>query len=132
MKTFILKLYASDHIFYEGPCEEVVIPTEDGYKGILADHRNTIASVYPGILKFRKPESQQENVVVTRGLVRIEENEVLILVHEADRPEDVDIKAVKRAEAELKRREKENHSKIEFHSAEINILRAIENLKRKK
>lgn len=130
MKTFILKLYASDHIFYEGPCEHVMFPTEEGYTGILADHRNTIASVYPGILKFRKPGGKDEEVVVTRGLVRMEENEVLILVHEAERPEDVDIKAVKRAEAEIKRSEKEKNSKIEFHSAEINILRAIEKLKR--
>ena len=130
MKTFILKLYASDHIFYEGPSEHVMFPTEDGYKGILANHRNTIAAVYPGILIFRKPGSQDEEVVVTRGLVRIEENEVLILVHEADKPEDVDIKAIKRAESEFKRREKEKNSKIEFHSAEINILRAIEKLKR--
>ena len=130
MKTFTLKLYASDHIFYEGPCEHIMFPTEDGYTGILADHRNTIASVYPGILKFRKHGGKDEDVVVTRGLVRMEENEVLILVHEAERPEDVDIKAIKRAEAEMILREKEKNSKIEFHSAEINILRAIEKLKR--
>lgn len=132
MKTFNLKLYASDHIFYEGECEHIMIPTEDGYYGILAYHNNIISSVYPGILTFRVPGGEDQKVVVTRGMIRIEDNEVLILVHEAENPDMVDINAIKRAEQENRRKIKEKNSKREFHSAEINLLRAIERLKMSK
>ena len=35
MSTFWLKIVASDHIFYNGNCETLVVPAHDGEMGIL-------------------------------------------------------------------------------------------------
>lgn len=129
MKSFILKIYASDHIFFDGECEHLMIPTEDGQYGVLANHRNTISSVEPGILTFREPGGRDKRAVVTRGMIKIEDNEVLVLVHRCEDPEMVDINAIKREEEEALRQIREKNSKKEFHTAEANLSRAFNKLK---
>ena len=38
MTRFELKVVASDHVFYDGPCVSLTIPCTDGEKQILAHH----------------------------------------------------------------------------------------------
>ena len=38
MKTFSLKVLASDGVFYDGRCKMVILPAVDGELGILANH----------------------------------------------------------------------------------------------
>ena len=41
MSTFWLKVIASDHVFYDGSCEALVVPAHDGEVGILP-HREAM------------------------------------------------------------------------------------------
>ena len=132
MKTFNLKIYASDHIFYDGECEHISIPTKDGYYGILADHRNTISAIEPGMLRFRDADGVEHEAVVTRGMIKIEENTVLVLVLRCEYPDEVDLNAIKREEEEALRKIREKNSKMEFHTAEANLSRAMNKLKNPK
>lgn len=131
MKTFNLKIYASDHVYYDGDCEHLMIPTEDGYYGILANHRNTISSVEPGILNYRLPNGEKKEAAVTRGMIKIEDNSVLVLVFRCEDPDMIDINDIKRREEEAIRKIRQKNSKKEYHSAEANISRAMNNLKKK-
>lgn len=131
MNTFHLRIYATDNIYFDGECEHLMIPTEDGFYGILANHRNTISEVLPGILNFRPKNEKEINLMVTRGMVKIEENDVLILVHRCEDPAMVDINAVRRADAELARQFREKKSMEEYKQAEANLSRAFNNLNNK-
>ena len=46
MKTFWLKVIASDRVAYNGRCQKVIVPAADGGQmGILADHENMIIAI---------------------------------------------------------------------------------------
>ena len=85
MSTFQVSILAADRDFYEGPCESLVIPTLQGQYGILAHHRNLIAAVVPGTLHYKVPDKPEQIAAVSAGLIKVENNEVLILVDSAER-----------------------------------------------
>lgn len=132
MKTFNLKIYASDHIFYDGECEHISVPTKTGQYGILANYRNTISAIEPGMIKFRDIDGVEHEAVVTRGMIKVEENTVLVLVLRCEYPDEVDLNAIKREEEEALRQIREKSSKKEFHNAEANLSRAMNKLKNNK
>lgn len=132
MNTYKISIYASDHVFYEGDCEYVSVPTEIGMYGVMANHRNTITAIVPGKISLRKPNTNSIDLAVSSGFMKIEDNEVLILVDSCELPEEIDIQRAKRAEEEARRELKQKRSKIEYHMAQTELLRAINRLKIKK
>ena len=90
MNSFRVHILAADHTFYDGPCESLTIPAPDGQYGIWAGHANTICAIIPGTLRLRVPEGAEQIAAVSSGVVKIEDNDVLVLVDSAERPEDID------------------------------------------
>jgi len=90
MKSFHLELLAADHPLYIGPCESLTVSTLDGKYGILANHSNMILAVVPGPLFFRPPGQDRQILSASYGLVKVENNTVLVLVDSLERPEDID------------------------------------------
>ena len=46
MNTFKLKIVASDKVFFDGDCRQLVLPiADDGLYGFLANHENMVAPV---------------------------------------------------------------------------------------
>lgn len=130
MSTFFLKVYASDKIFYEGECEYVSVPTPIGQYGVLKNHSNTICAVVPGILTY-KINGENKKAAVSKGMIKIEDNEVLVLVNSCEKPEEIDLNRAMRAEEEAKRILKQKKSKQEYLMAEANLARAISRLRLK-
>lgn len=90
MRTFNLTILAADNPFYEGPCESLIIPSLNGKYGILPRHCNMIIALIPGTLIFRPSGQSNQIVAVSHGLVKVENNEVLVLVDSIERREDID------------------------------------------
>lgn len=103
---FKLEILASNHKVYSGMVEYIQVPCSTGYYGILAKHTNTIMLIKEGRLKFRFPEKE---FIVSKGLLKIEDGEVSILLETCESPEDIDVdralKAKKEAEEKLKKSE---------------------------
>ena len=57
MNTFHLHILAADEMFFEGLCENLVVPCADGSFGVQAHHANMISAVAPGELHYRPPAS---------------------------------------------------------------------------
>lgn len=102
MDTFQVRILAADDSFFEGNCQFMVIPASDGALGILAHHSNMIAAVVPGELRFQPDDGALRTASVSAGLVKVENNEVLVLVDAAERPEDIDVNRAKRAADEAR------------------------------
>ena len=65
MAAFWLKVIASDHVFYNGNCESLVVPAHDGEVGILPHREAMILAIQEGELRFRVPgENQYREAVV--------------------------------------------------------------------
>ena len=91
MAAFWLKVIASDHVFYNGNCESLVVPAHDGEVGILPHREAMILAIQEGELRFRVPgENQYREAVVGIGIVQVANNRVTVVVDTAERPEDID------------------------------------------
>ena len=84
MKSFMLKVYCTDKTLYEGECVSLILPMYDGLYGVQAGHVNTISAVIPGEMKITKPDGSVIHSTLSEGMIKIENNEVLVLLDTAD------------------------------------------------
>ncbi|MDE6639826.1 MAG: ATP synthase F1 subunit epsilon [Acetatifactor sp.] len=128
MSQFRISILAADSVLYEGPCESLIVPTPQGLYGILAKHSNMISAVVPGRLSYRIPGGQEQYAAVSAGLVKVEDNEVLVLVDTAERPENIDANRAKRAADEAKEAILQKRSIQEYRSAQANLAKELNRL----
>lgn len=127
-KTFQVHILAADSPFYEGPCESLIVPTGQGQYGILAGHCNTIAALIPGTLKYRIPGQNERTAAVSAGLMKIEDQDVLVLVDSAERPEEIDLNRAKREAEAAKEALLQKKSMQEYRLTRASLARAINRL----
>lgn len=121
---FKLEVYASDHIVYQGPAKYLNLPIEMGQYGILARHRNLISEIFPGKMTIDL-ENEKLVFVVSYGLVKIENGDVLVLVETAERPEEIDINRARKAEENAKAALKNQASQREYKMLQGRLARAF-------
>lgn len=132
MSSFQVSILAADNVLYEGPCEYLIVPTLQGQYGILAHHSNMISAVVPGELSYRTPDGEEQLAAVSAGLVKVENNEVLVLVDTAERPEEIDDNRAKRMADEAKEAILQKRSFREYRSAQATLAREINRLEVKR
>ena len=128
MSTFRLRMLESDRPFFEGECESLIFPAADGQYGVLANHRNLIAAIVPGELRFRLPDQSEQVAAVSAGMVKIEDGDVLVLVDSAERPEEIDANRASRAKALAKEKLLQNKDPRDRSLAQAEIARAVNRL----
>lgn len=132
MNTFTLNVLAAEKPFYDGECVSLIVPTNDGQYGIMANHNNMIAAIVPGVLKFIKPDETVIVAAVSEGLVKVENNSVLILVDTIELPEEIDENRAKRAAEQAKEAILQKKSIQDYYSAQAKMARALGRLRAKK
>ena len=130
MKTFSFHLYGADRLFYEGECLSVIVPAVDGQYGVLADHANLITAIVPGELTFTLPNvSPPQTVAVAGGIMKVEDNDVLVLVESVLRPEEIDADRARKEEAAAREALLQKRGRVEYRSAQAQLARAVTKLK---
>ena len=129
METFQVHILAVDRTFYEGPCVSLTIPTSDGEQGILAHHSNMIAAVRPGTLRYQAPGQPVQMAAVSPGIVKVEKNDVLVLVDSAERPEEIDAARARREADEAREAILQKKSRQEYQVAQATLARALNRLR---
>ncbi len=132
MNTFALNVLAAEKPFFDGECISLVIPTSDGQYGIQAKHNNMIAAIVPGELKITTPDGNVIIAAVSEGLVKVENNQVLILVDTLELPEEIDENRAKRSAEQAKEAILQKKSIQDYISAQSKMARAIGRLRVKK
>ena len=132
MNTFELSVLAAEKPFYEGECISLVIPTNGGQYGIQAMHSNMTAAIIPGMLKITVPDGEEIVAAVSEGLVKVENNSVLLLVDTAERPEEIDENHAKRSAEQAKEAILQKKSIQDYYAAQAKMARAISRLKVKR
>lgn len=128
MNVFQLTVLAADKPFYDGPCESLRFPGSDGQYGIQANHRNMIAAIVPGTLRFQTAEEEQV-AAISEGLIKVEDNHVLILADTIERPEDIDVNRAKRDADEAREILLQKKSRQEYRIAQATLARALNRLR---
>ena len=129
METFRVHILAADRTFYEGPCVSLTIPTTDGEQGILAHHASMIAAVQPGTLRYQIPGEPVRLAAVSPGMVKVEHNDVLVLVDSAERPEEIDAVRARREADEAREALLQKKSRQEYQIAQASLARALNRLR---
>lgn len=129
MNTFSLRIYEADDTFLIGEAEMVIVPTPDGEYGVMAHHENMVVSVAPGELKYRLAGQELKYAFVASGMMRIEDNDVLILTEAAEHPEEIDMVRVRRKEAEAKEAMLQKKSIKDYYLAQATLIRSINRMR---
>ena len=125
MSTFTVHILAADKVLYEGECESIIIPTPWGQYGILAHHCKAICAIVAGRLTYRTPGEKERYAAVSDGLVKIENNDVFVLVDTAERPEEIDINKARRIADASKEAMLQKKSIEEYRQAQATLARAL-------
>ena len=129
MDTFQVHILAADRTLYEGPCVSLTIPASDGERGILAHHASMMAAIVPGVLRFQPPGEEVQLAAVSPGMVKVENNEVLVLVDSAERPEEIDEARARRKADEAREALLQKKSRQEYQLAQSALARALNRLR---
>ena len=129
MEVFQVHILAADRTFYEGPCLSLTIPVSDGELGILAHHASMIAAVVPGTLRWQAPDQPVQLAAVSPGMVKVEHNDVLVLVDSAEHPEEIDAARAQREADEAREALLQKKSRQEHQIAQATLARALNRLR---
>ena len=127
--TFSLRVLAAQRPFYEGECEYLSVPALLGQYGVLANHSNCVLALKPGEMHYRVPGEEAVYAWVSGGIIKIENNEVLVLVDTAEHPEEIDVNRAKAEEARAKEEILQKRSMREFKMAQATLARAASKLR---
>ena len=128
---------ASEHLVYDGDAESLSLMTTEGSICILAHHSNLVMAVVPGTVEYvpagesarEAGLSGRQTVVVSDGLLKVENNEVMLLVDTAERPEDIDEARARRAEEQAREALKRANSNRDVALASAELSRAMSRIK---
>ena len=130
MNTFKLRIVASNKTFYEGECVQLILPiAEDGFKGFLANHENTVAPVEYGEMKITTPEGEEITGFIGNGFLEFFDNTANVICISAERPEEIDELRAEEAKERAEEMLRQGHSLFEYHQSQMDLARAMERLK---
>ena len=130
MKSFNLKIIEVDSDFYDGECVSLVVPAIDGAYGIQGGHSNLITGRVAGELKYKANENDEFKIVsVSRGLCKVEEGEVLILVDSAENLDEIDVNRARREAEEAQEILNQKSSLKEYLVARTQLDRSLNRVK---
>jgi F-type H+-transporting ATPase subunit epsilon len=79
MEKFALKVVSPDRVEFEGMIESLVVPGEDGYLGVLADHAPLVTPLADGKLSLTQEGKSQHFHLSGGGFLEVSRNQAVVL-----------------------------------------------------
>lgn len=127
--TFGLRIIATNRIYYDGRACSIVIPTSTGQRGILPHHEEMICAIDMGVLRFRKPDGEEEEILVGAGSLQTANNRVIVLVDTAETRDEIDERRAEEAAERARERLRQKKSIEEYRRTQAALARALSRLK---
>ena len=77
-----------DRIFWNKQAEEIILPTSTGQMGVLANHAPLMTALDVGVMLIRS-RSEWISIALMGGFALVKQNQVTVLVNEADSVETI-------------------------------------------
>jgi F-type H+-transporting ATPase subunit epsilon len=107
--------------------DEVELPGEEGFFGVLPGHAPMLAALTTGEMWYRKG-GEKIYAFIAGGFAEIVGDRVSILAPVAERAEDIDLARAEAAKRRAEERLARPTSDMDFERARISLLRAISRL----
>tara|TARA_Y100001968_G_C19381369_1_gene730504 strand:- start:927 stop:1331 length:405 start_codon:yes stop_codon:yes gene_type:complete len=121
--SLTLRVLAPDQSVYDGPAEEVILPSTTGLVGILPGHISMVTALDIGVLRLLS-NGEWSSIALMGGFAEVESNDVTVLVNGAELGKTIDASS---AESELEKAKTE-FSKYEAENASTEKLKSQESL----
>ncbi len=103
MKKIKLVVMTPEKIIYETQARMVILPTQAGGVGILADHIPYLAPLKAGELQVKLEEEDKEDdfvsLVIDMGVAEFMNNQLTVMVGTSLEAKDIDLELAKKARA---------------------------------
>lgn len=113
---------------FDGDVHEVILPTLDGQIGVLQDHMPLISAAAEGIIYIRKnakdSDRDREFFVTHGGVVEVENNNLRVIVDEADAPDEINEHEAQSALARAEKMRAEAKDQVSLEHAQQLIDRS--------
>ena len=129
MDTFGLKIIASDKVFYEGRCRNLIIPAPDGEVGLLPHHENMVIAIEVGIARMEVEAGEWNEIAVGTGFAEIVNIRVTLLVDTAERPEDIDVRRAQEQKERAEEQRRQKRSIQQYYHTQASLARAMNRLR---
>ena len=120
-------LYTLDGVKFDDQVYEVIIPTLDGVIGVLPGHMPLVSVATHGPILVRHTAGQRDDqrdvFAISGGTVQIENNELRVLVDEADHANDLNEKEVQEAFERAKKLKADAKDHVSLQHAQTMIDR---------
>ncbi len=109
--------------------EAVVVPSAEGYLGVLAGHAPMVAVVGLGIVRFGQFHGPKRKMAVTGGFMEVSGNRVTILADAAELAEEIDVMRARAARDRALERLRSRAADVDHARAQRALARALNRLR---
>jgi F-type H+-transporting ATPase subunit epsilon len=107
--------------------DEVEIPGEEGYFGVLPGHAPLLSALRPGELWYRKGD-EKKYAFVGGGFAEVLADRVAILAPVAEHAEDIDIQRAEAAKHRAEEHLARPTANMDFERARVSLLKSLARL----
>jgi len=126
-KHLRLEFVTPERAIVHDEVDEVELPGEEGFLGILPGHAPLLAALKTGEMWYRKG-TDKKFAFIAGGFAEIVPDRVSILAQVAERAEDIDLARAEAAKRRAEDRITKPSSEIDVERARIALLRALTRL----
>ncbi|MBN2571594.1 MAG: ATP synthase F1 subunit epsilon [Ignavibacteriales bacterium] len=130
MQLLELKILTPEKTIYNDKIKSLSVPGTKGSFQVLLNHAPIISSFEIGIISVLDKENIKYKFVTSGGIIKVENNKLIILAETVETPQEIDLK---RAEEALHIAKKKlsvlNREDIDFDRAEIALKKAINRIR---
>lgn len=94
--TFNLRVMAPNRTVWNSEAQEVILSTNSGQIGILTNHAPLLTALDIGVIKIRI-DTKWTAMALMGGFAMIDNNQMTILVNEAEKAVDIDLEQAREA-----------------------------------
>ena len=109
--------------------EAVVVPSANGYLGVLAGHAPMVAVVGLGVVQFGRFHGPKRKMAVSGGFLEVSGSRVTILADTAELAEEIDVMRAKAARDRALARLRSRDAGIDYARAQRALARALNRLR---
>nr|QYB22005.1 ATP synthase CF1 epsilon subunit [Pherosphaera fitzgeraldii]BBF91019.1 ATP synthase CF1 epsilon chain [Pherosphaera fitzgeraldii] len=88
--TLNLRVLTPNRVVWDSEVKEIILSTNSGQIGVLPDHASLVTALDIGVMKIRL-DAQWSTMALMGGFAKIDDNNVIVLVNNAERGIDIDL-----------------------------------------
>ncbi|HXV75565.1 MAG TPA: F0F1 ATP synthase subunit epsilon [Candidatus Polarisedimenticolaceae bacterium] len=122
-----LEVVTPDHSVLDQEVDEVVLPSVEGYFGVLPGHAPLLAQLDVGEVSYRVGK-ERRFLAISGGYAEVLRTGVSVLARTAERADEIDVDRARRAKDRAESQLKQNLALDDLRRAEVKLKRAISRL----